>query len=129
MPRANTLFIGRLPPGATWRRGREEASGKKGASDPKAAAADKPEMAVGPQIIDWDRSHPLLASVELGNVDIADSMVLHPPDLGFFRQQIVKVTPPSRWVLTCAVGVRPCIIEDCLDAPAHPARSLRLVGP
>ena len=36
-------------------------------------------MAVGPQIIDWDRSHPLLASVELGNVDIADSMVLHPP--------------------------------------------------
>ena len=35
--------------------------------------------AVGPQIIDWDRSHPLLASVELGNVDIADSLVLDPP--------------------------------------------------
>src|SRR6476659_4542350 len=80
MPRANTLFIGRLPPGAVWRRGREDASGdKKGAVAAKDVAANKPEMAVGPQIIDWDRSHPVLASVELGNVDIADSMVLHPP--------------------------------------------------
>ncbi len=35
--------------------------------------------AVQPQIIDWDRSHPLLSSVELGNVDIADSLVLDPP--------------------------------------------------
>jgi hypothetical protein len=77
MPRANTLFIGRLPPGAVWRGGREDASGKKEAND--AAAQDKLEMAAGPQIIDWDRSHPLLASVELGNVDIADSLMLHPP--------------------------------------------------
>src|SRR6185295_10019032 len=50
MPRANTLFIGRLPPGAVWRGGREDASGKKDASDAKDAAADKgagkPEMAV-----------------------------------------------------------------------------------
>ena len=80
MPRANTLFVGRLPPGALWRAGSEEASGdKKGAADAKDSGADKPGMAVGPQIIDWDRAHPLLASVELGNVDIADSMVLHPP--------------------------------------------------
>jgi hypothetical protein len=78
MPRANTLFIGRLPPGADWRAKREDANEKK-ATDNKDAGTDKPEMAVGPQIIDWDRSHPLLASVELGNVDIADSMVLHPP--------------------------------------------------
>jgi hypothetical protein len=72
------LFVGRLPPGAVWRGGHEDASGKKAASD-AAAAVDAPEMAAGPQIIDWDRSHPLLASVELGNVDIADSLVLHPP--------------------------------------------------
>jgi hypothetical protein len=78
MPRANTLFIGRLPPGTDWRGKPEDASVKK-SSDNKDAAKEKPEMAVGPQIIDWDRSHPLLASVELGNVDIADSMVLHPP--------------------------------------------------
>ena len=38
------------------------------------------EQTVGaPQIIDWDRAHPLLAHVELGNVDIADSLVLRPP--------------------------------------------------
>ncbi len=36
-------------------------------------------MASGPQIVDWDRSHPILSSVELGNVDIADSIVLQPP--------------------------------------------------
>jgi hypothetical protein len=87
MPRANTLFFGRLPPGNLWRGG--DASAKKDGADAKAAAADKadkkdalaerPQMAAGPQIIDWDRSHPLLASVELGNVDIADSIVLHPP--------------------------------------------------
>jgi hypothetical protein len=84
MPRANTLFIGRLPPGAAWHRGREDASAaKKGANDAKDAAKDKaddkPEMADAPQIIDWDRSHPLLASVELGSVAIVDSIVLHPP--------------------------------------------------
>jgi hypothetical protein len=76
MPRANTLFFGRLPPGRAWRGGGEDTSGTTGAKD---AAAEKPPMAAGPQIIDWDRSHPLLASVELGNVDIADSIVLHPP--------------------------------------------------
>ena len=38
MPRANTLFIGRLPPGPVWRGGREDASGKKNATDAKDAA-------------------------------------------------------------------------------------------
>jgi hypothetical protein len=98
MPRANTLFLGRAPPSAAWQKKKEDASGKndeKAANDGKEAAkdagrdaskdvakdapAEKPEMAVAPQIIDWDRSHPMLASVELGNVVIADSMVLHPP--------------------------------------------------
>jgi hypothetical protein len=32
-----------------------------------------------PQIIDWDRSHPLLSSVELGNVALVDSLLLDPP--------------------------------------------------
>jgi hypothetical protein len=80
MPRANTFFIGRLPPGPVWRGKSEDQTGdKKGSREAKDVAADKPQMAAGPQIIDWDRSHPLLASVELANVDIADSMVLHPP--------------------------------------------------
>ncbi len=78
MPRANTLFIGRLPPGPVWREGRDDAIGKKKDSK-EPAADDSKDIAVGPQIIDWDRSHPLLANVELGNVDVADSLVLHPP--------------------------------------------------
>jgi hypothetical protein len=76
MPRANTLFIGRLPPGPSWRGRRELPPANDQAN---ADAAGKPPLAAAPQIIDWDRSHPLLASVELGNVDIADSLVLQPP--------------------------------------------------
>jgi hypothetical protein len=75
MPRANTMFIGRLPPAQNWH-GREDASGGDAGEQAQAMTA---ESAVAPQIIDWDRSHPLLASVELGNVDIADSLVLDPP--------------------------------------------------
>jgi hypothetical protein len=87
MPRADTLFIGRLPPGQTWRGGREDASGggdeKKGDEEGKKAASaansEADMMTSVPQIIDWDRTHPLLNSVELGNVAIVDSLVLDPP--------------------------------------------------
>jgi hypothetical protein len=61
MPAANTLFIGRLPPLADW----------------KAKSSKEPVSA--PQIIDWQRSHPLLNLVELGNVIIADSFTVDPP--------------------------------------------------
>ena len=88
MPRANTVFIGRLPPGPGWQGGakvgepKEDASkaqegGSKNASE--ATAPEQRKAVTLPQIIDWDRSHPLLASVELGNVDLLDSLVLEPP--------------------------------------------------
>jgi hypothetical protein len=83
MPRANTLFIGRVPPLASWG-GREETS-----NATREEQADRPETqpaggnalqdTVQPQIIDWDRAHPLLNSVELSYVLIADSLVLNPP--------------------------------------------------
>jgi len=41
-----------------------------------------PERMFGPQIIDWDRSHPLLNLIELGNVLIVDSYVVRPPSGG-----------------------------------------------
>ncbi len=82
MPRTNTLFIGRLPPGNVWHEGNKEGNGKEKTRDSKDAAKDKPELVKEPQIIDWDRSHPLLANVELGNVVFADSIVLHPPPGG-----------------------------------------------
>ena len=61
MPLANTLFVGQMPPLEAWRESAE------------------PEPGFGPQIIDWDRSHPLLNLVELGNVLIYDSVVVKPP--------------------------------------------------
>jgi hypothetical protein len=94
LPRSDTLFIGRLPPGATWRGGSEVESGKAdgksesdagkkgGEGDKKAAEATNSDADVVvsvPQIIDWDRAHPLLNSVELGNVAMVDSLILDPP--------------------------------------------------
>ncbi|MCA9235656.1 MAG: BatA and WFA domain-containing protein [Planctomycetales bacterium] len=64
MPQANTLFIGRVPPTADW---------QAGASDERANV---------PQIIDWQRSHPLLGLVELGNVLLVDSYIVKPPPGG-----------------------------------------------
>jgi hypothetical protein len=83
MPRANTLFIGRVPPLASWG-GREDANGGSDAAQTNdgtqpTAASDAAQTTVQPQIIDWDRSHPLLGNVELGYVDIADSLTLTPP--------------------------------------------------
>jgi hypothetical protein len=70
MPRANALLVGRLPPGPAWRGGQGR---------PEDSTDTEPKSAVLPQIIDWDRAHPLLAHVELGNVDIVDSLVLEAP--------------------------------------------------
>ncbi|MCI0491725.1 MAG: BatA and WFA domain-containing protein [Planctomycetes bacterium] len=78
MPRANTLFIGRLPPGPVWLGGEETS---RDGEAPSALAEENAAktVVVGPQIIDWNRAHPLMANVEFGNVDIADSLVLDPP--------------------------------------------------
>ena len=61
MPQANTLFIGRAPPSEGWKSG---------------------EKIAGPQIIDSDRSHPLMQIVELGDVLIAEATPLFPPPGG-----------------------------------------------
>lgn len=57
-PQADTLFIGRLPPGDTWTAG------------PKVAA---------PQIIDIESAHPLMQLLDLGNVKFAEGSALKPP--------------------------------------------------
>lgn len=79
MPRANTLFVGRLPPGPAWRGGGESEDHATPVADSGRATQADGERAALPQIIDWDRAHPLLAYVELTSVDIADSLVLAPP--------------------------------------------------
>jgi hypothetical protein len=61
MPAANTLFIGALPQDKRW-----EAEAK----------------VVAPQIIDTDRSHPLMHLLELGDVLIAEGTPLKVPQGG-----------------------------------------------
>jgi hypothetical protein len=58
MPQADTLFIGRLPPGSSW----------------TAEAAE-----TAPQIIDVDTAHPLMQLIDMGNVRFADFRPLKPP--------------------------------------------------
>jgi len=58
MPMANTMFIGTLPPGDAWK------------ADPKVDV---------PQIIDTDRSHPLMNLIEMNNVIIYEGTPLKPP--------------------------------------------------
>lgn len=89
MPRANTLFVGRLP--LTWQPTDDEAASAAG-EDPDsaetppdnatAAPPPAPQRIVVPQIIDWNRSHPLMAYVELGSVAILDSLLVEPPPGG-----------------------------------------------
>jgi hypothetical protein len=66
-PRSNTVYIGVLPPGDSWRK-------------PTPTSLQPPASSLSvPQIIDWNRSHPLLANVELGNFDIVETLLLTPP--------------------------------------------------
>ena len=58
VPQCNTWFIGQLPPLDSW------------------SAGEKQGL---PQIIDTDRAHPLMQFIEMGNVDIAEAIPLHPP--------------------------------------------------
>ncbi len=61
MPQANTLFMGSLPPGETWKAG--EVS--------------------GPQfIIDSNRAHPMLQYVDMGTVRIVEGQALEMPSGG-----------------------------------------------
>lgn len=58
LPQADTLFIGRLPPGSSW-----------------TAGAKQP----APQIIDVETAHPLMQLIDLGNVKFAEATALKPP--------------------------------------------------
>ncbi len=61
MPEANTLFIGRTPPGDEW--------------------SAEPVQPI-PQIIDIDRVHPLMQFIEMNNVEIAECTPLNVPKGG-----------------------------------------------
>lgn len=72
MPRAHTLFLGQAPPLAAWQGGTE--GGEPGAREQGGAAPVR-----FPQVIDWNRAHPLLAYVDLNDLWIYQSQRLTPP--------------------------------------------------
>ncbi|HCK41019.1 MAG: hypothetical protein CMJ72_03980 [Planctomycetaceae bacterium] len=81
MPLANTLFIGRLPPQEDW---------------------SPSKLQPVPQIIDWQRSHPLFSMVEMGNVQIRDTLLARPPSGGRVLVDstigpLVAITPRDRY--------------------------------
>ena len=69
MPQANTLFIGTTP--FYWTASKKDQESSKEAS-----------TTIAPRIIDWNRAHPLLAHIELGNFDIVETNLLKPPKGG-----------------------------------------------
>src|SRR5262245_33365657 len=85
MPRANTLFIGAVPPV-------ESDAALSSSADAKSSAAPKKESGEShwslgeqvtyPQIIDTDRAHPLMQWLDLGDVDIAAARPVTSPSGG-----------------------------------------------
>jgi hypothetical protein len=71
MPRANTLFLGAVPELGPW-------SPTSGAAAEPSKQPEPPQR-ISPVIIDWNRAHPLMAFVELGDVLVAESNVLEVP--------------------------------------------------
>jgi hypothetical protein len=99
LPRANTLFIGEAPPASEGeaalinKESTTDANQAKDAPAAKAEATAKTETAaapaikwwslgdpvVYPQIIDLDRTHPLMQWLDMGDVDIAEARPITPP--------------------------------------------------
>ncbi|MEM6330882.1 MAG: BatA and WFA domain-containing protein [Planctomycetota bacterium] len=69
MPRAGTFFIGATPPLLAWQ-GPPPADGQ----DPPP-----PRTIEWPQVIDWNRSHPLMSYVSVGDLLIGQAVELTPP--------------------------------------------------
>jgi hypothetical protein len=72
MPRANTLFLGAVPRFPPWVEAPPEVATSE---DPPPAEPEK----ISPLIVDWNRAHPLMAFVELGDVLVAESYLLDVP--------------------------------------------------
>ncbi len=87
MPSSNSLFVGEVPPIVSWRPlPTREPEIDNDAADNSEAEATKAKPSFGelaivsaPQVIDWSREHPLMASVELGNLSIVQSYELALP--------------------------------------------------
>ena len=100
LPRANTLFIGQVPPAPSEsdqllpkpspsgrgqgegaeQRDNSQGEGVNASPNPKWWSLGEP--LVFPQIIDLDKTHPLMQWLDLGDVDIAEARTVSPPPGG-----------------------------------------------
>jgi hypothetical protein len=72
MPRANTLFLGAVPRFPPWAPLPPEVATSEDSPPPESEK-------ISPLIVDWNRAHPLMAFVELGDVLVAESYLLDVP--------------------------------------------------
>ena len=87
MPRANTLFLGTIPPGWAPKSEEQVTGDDDGDDDSDAADAseeDEPtepqiDRVNNPQIIDHAKEHPIMAYIELGNIYISATNIV--PDV------------------------------------------------
>jgi hypothetical protein len=85
MPRANTLFIGAVPPvesDATISSSTDAAQRATPKKETIESHWSLGEQTTYPQIIDTDRAHPLMQWLDLGDVDIAAARPVTPPSGG-----------------------------------------------
>ncbi|NQT15526.1 MAG: hypothetical protein HQ582_22400, partial [Planctomycetes bacterium] len=88
MPRANTLFIGAVPPERKEKpNGDETEDGQEAGKQDPQPADPKPSWRMAPKvglsvIIDADSTHPLMQWIDLGNVDLYNATPLEVPPGG-----------------------------------------------
>lgn len=85
MPRAGTLFIGAVPPTRPWIEAIAEDRGVtrgRGDNDADGDETIEPQTVAGPQVIDWNRSHPVMSYVPLSDVLIGESLIVPAPSGG-----------------------------------------------
>jgi hypothetical protein len=79
LPRANTLFIGQVPASRAWVGPTVSVNDEAADDEDAVAAVTAPPQLELPQIIDWNRSHPLITHVDFSTVAIINSYLLNPP--------------------------------------------------
>ena len=86
LPQCSTLFIGSLPPGDKW------------------SAEEKVGV---PQIIDTQRTHPIMRYLDLGNVTIAEARPLNPPP---GSTNLIEATRGPICAMAPRLGFEDCVL-------------------
>ena len=110
MPRANTLFIGDVPPAGEGRGDRGEGPAARDEEEKKPT--DRGPWSAGPKvagavILDSDWTHPLMQWIDLGNVDLDNPTPLEMPPGGSSLVDIQWIGPDKASHVGSAFAVAP----------------------